>query len=225
MKVFFTLLLLVNIVFALFQWLVPYEQLIKAAPPVAVAEELRLLDEPNERSAEKLDTPAETEAVAQPLDNLSGPLCYTLGPFKEQQLAQQAASQFRQNNIEITSRSSVEKEYMGMMVYIDGHQSRDQAVQTADSLKSKGVRDYIIVNEPGKTNILSLGVFSLKKNAERRKQRIADLGYQVDTEPRYRNRRIYWLDYSEPENDGLGELVGRLKKDLGISRISRQCNA
>jgi len=223
MKVFFTLLLLTNIVFAVFQWLVPYEQLMPHGTNVAVAEKLRLLDEPNERSAEKLDPVSAVTAGTKPLASISGPLCYTLGPFKESQLAQEAARQFRQNNIDISSRSAVEKEYMGMMVYIDGHQSRAEAIDTAESLKAKGVRDYIIVNEPGKSNILSLGVFSLKKNAERRREKIAALGYTVDSEPRYRNRRIYWLDYSQAENDRLGELVERLKKELGISRISRKC--
>lgn len=224
MKVFFTLLLVSNIVFAVFQWLLPYEQLLPRAhkAELEVAEKLMILDESETSSTQ--DQKSTSKAASVPDPAISGPLCYTLGPFKEQQLAQETASQFRKHQISITSRSSVEKEYMGMMVYIDGHSTRKQAIATADSLKQQGVRDYIIVNEEGRPNLLSLGVFGLKKNAEGRQSRIAALGYEVKTEPRYRNRTIYWLDYSQPENDGLAEVIQQLKNEQGISRISRQCS-
>jgi hypothetical protein len=225
MKVFFTLLLLTNIVFAAFQWLVPYEQLMPQASNVEVAEKLKLLDEVEVSAAPRVEpqTP-QRQTVTSTAANLSGPLCYTLGPFKEQQMAQEAAAQFKRHKISITSRSSVEKEYMGLMVYIDGHDSRRAAIDTAESLKEKGIRDYIIVNEPGKSNILSLGVFGLKKNADGLTARVAKLGFQVKSEPRYRNRTIYWLDYSQQENEDISQLIDQLKQEQGISRISRQCS-
>ncbi len=228
MKAFFFLLLLTNIIFALVQWMLPYEQVMSNAQPSLATESLRLLDES--------DTPVEQELLEELKVGSLGnnekvgnspatpdQLCYTLGPFKEQQSAQEVALKFKQNKIPISSRSSEEKEYRGMMVYVDGHDSRADAVATADSLAEKGVRDYIIVNEPGKTNILSLGVFSLKKNAERRYNKIAKLGYSVKSEARYRNRTIYWLDYSESENDNLTRFIDMLKIEKGISRISRKC--
>ncbi len=229
MKVFFTLLLLTNIVFAVFQWLVPYEQLVPQLRTSEVAEKLRLLDEPEVGSEQQMAQSTATtqdspSAGTQVEARVSAPLCYTLGPFKEQQLAQETAQQFRQQNVAITSRPSVEKEYMGLMVYIDGHENRAQAIATAESLHEKGVKDYIIVNEPGKFNILSLGVFALKKNAEGLRKRVEKLGFQVQAEPRYRNRTIYWLDYARPENESLASLVDELKIKQGISRIARQCS-
>jgi len=225
MKVFFFLLLLSNLLFALFQWLVPYEQLLTAGASIPAAEQLQLL---NETEAERKPEPVQVAtgdepkvATAAPLAD--APLCYTLGPFKQQQVMQEAVNEFRQSGIEIDSRSSVEKEYLGMMVYIDGHANRQQALATSQALTSRGVREFIIVNEPGKNNALSLGVFSLKKNADRRRQRISALGYEVKTEARYRNRTIYWLDYAQSENQALGALVERLRQSLGISRIARQC--
>jgi hypothetical protein len=223
MKVFFTLLLLANIVFAVFQWLLPYEQLMPQARASAVAEKLKLLDEPD-TSSQQLEPQEDTAAnVTKRNAEITAPLCYTLGPFKEQKLAQQTASQYKQQNIPITTRSSIEKGYMGLMVYIDGHKNRKEAVATAEALKAKGVRDYIIVNDWDKTNVLSLGVYALKKNADRLKSRVEALGYEVQTEARYRNQTIYWLDYSQVENENLSQLVERLKSEQGISRISRQC--
>jgi len=111
-----------------------------------------------------------------------------------------------------------------MMVYLDGMETREDAVRVADSLAQKGVKDYIIVSEPERQFVLSLGVFSLKKNAEGRFNRIRRLGYDVKTEARYRNRTIYWLDYSESENENLTRFIDTLKVEKGISRISRQCS-
>ena len=71
---------------------------------------------------------------------------------------------------------------------------------------------------------MSLGVFGLKKNAETRYNKIAALGYQVKTEPRYRDRTIYWLDYSRLEEDDLRDYIDQLKTAQGISRISRPCS-
>ncbi len=228
MRAIFILLLLTNIVFLLVQWLYPYQAPLKKPRAQLAATTLKLL---NEETAAPSVTPQSTVASTSSEHTTSGEalapsrLCYTLGPFKNQQDAREVALKFKQNKIDISSRASPEKEYLGMMVYIDDHDSREAAVKTAQSLAKKGIHDYIIVNEPDKANILSLGVFGLKKNALRRQKSIARLGYKVKTEARYRNRTIYWLDYSESENENLTHFIDRLRQEKGISRIARQCNA
>jgi hypothetical protein len=117
----------------------------------------------------------------------------------------------------------VEKEYMGQMVFIGGHDTREDAKFTAAQLKKKGITDYIIFDDADKTNALSLGVFGLKKNAERLLERVLQAGFEAKTEARYRNRTIYWLDYAELENESLVLYIDNLKTSQGISRISRQC--
>jgi hypothetical protein len=226
MKVFFALLLLTNILFALIQWLLPYEQVIKTSALPVTSEKLRLLEE-IETPVLKQPPPIDetfAQLVQEAPSSVPDRLCYTLGPFKEQQVAQEVALNFKQNRIAISSRSSLEKEYMGMMVYLDGLETREDANRVADSLALKGVKDYIIVSEPERQYVLSLGVFSLKKNAERRFNRIQRLGYDVKSEARYRSRTIYWLDYSESENENLTRFIDTLKVEKGISRISRQCS-
>jgi hypothetical protein len=226
MKAFFILLLLSNLVFGVLQWLYPYEQVFSRERPQQAAEQLVLLDETQQNNPPPASEPqdAEQTSVATTLPSPQKTLCYTLGPFKDEQLAQQVIIAFKQQNLIMSTRPSREKEYMGMMVYIDGHSSRDEAIATADALAAKGIRDYIIINEESKTNALSLGVFGLKKNAERRMSKIAALGYPVESEPRYRTRTIYWLDYAEAEPDSLLSLIDRLKVEQGISRITRACS-
>ena len=225
MKAFFILLLLTNIVFAVLQWLFPYEQVFSRPTPTVAAEQLQLLAELESKTETPIEnefTDTRTVQARQPA--IPKKLCYTLGPFKDESNAQEVIVSFARHDLQMTSRPSLEKEYLGMMVYIDGHISRTAAMKTADALAERGIRDYMLVNEEGKENALSLGVFGLKKNADRRMQRISKLGYPVKSEPRYRNRTIYWLDYSKQENQALADLVDRLKKELGISRISHACS-
>ncbi len=243
MKAFFILLFLTNIIFALIQWLLPYEQVVNKLQPHLATDTLKLLsevevpiiEEPIQEPVQKSivvvgvedEDEDEIEVYEEILDDIPPPpvkLCYTLGPFKELQSANEITLKFKQNKIPISTRSNQEKEYRGMMVYVGGHKTRAEAIKTAESLKTRGVKDYIIVNAPDQVNILSLGVFSLKKNAERRHKRIAKLGYPVKLEARYRNRTIYWLDYSESENENLTRFIDQLKIEKGISRISRQCS-
>jgi len=225
MKAFFYLLLLTNIVFAVLQWLYPYEQLFGRTRPVAAAEQLVLLDElqstANTTTASERRADEPTQAA---LPSVEKKLCYTLGPFKDEQRAQEVIVAFKQHDLTMTTRPSREQEYLGMMVYIDGHASRNEVVATAEALAEKGIRDYMIINEDTLSNALSLGVFGLKKNADRRIQRIAALGYQAKSEPRYRTRTIYWLDYNRAEPELLLPLVDRLKVEHGISRITRACS-
>ena len=110
-----------------------------------------------------------------------------------------------------------------MMIYIKGHKSRDEARRTADTLAAKGIRDSIIINEPGKSNILSLGVFGLKKNADRHRKRIEKLNYKVESEARYRARTIYWLYNKQSSESELLNLLDHTDTGQGISQISSQC--
>ena len=223
MRTFFLLLLLSNIAFAVFQWQVPFERLLSPAPSRAATERIKLLNEPEIDSAQVSAGSTPQIEGGEGLAGSGQGLCYTLGPFKQDTQMEQAVSEFRAGGIEVNSRSSVEQEYLGMMVYIDSQGTRAQAARAASVLEKNGITDFLIVNEPGKQNALSLGVFGLKKNADRRQRRVSALGFPVKTEPRYRNRTIYWLDYSQQESEYLRELVDGLKNNLGISRISRQC--
>ncbi len=220
MKAFFYLLLLTNLLFLLVQWLYPYAQWAPDPKPLPAAERLRLLGEAASAVSGGADEPQPADPLA---DARSGGLCYTLGPFKEQTEAQEAARRLLDAGIEASLRPSKEQEYMGVMVYLGPHDSRQQARAVARELGEKGVRDYIIFSDPDKPNALSLGVFGLKKNAERRKAQLEKLGYQPKTELRYRQRTIYWLDYAQAEPPPLRDWIDRMKTERGLSRIRRQC--
>ncbi len=225
MKIFFSLLLLANIVFGLVQWLVPYEQLSEEKTAFAVAEELELLTEsgPSEviTEVEAIAIDDSKSLVSESSSNQL--LCYTIGPFKDKARALEISGRYSIQQIRTRLKSSLEKDYLGVMVYIAGHNSRTEVVKTAESLTADGYRDYIIVNEPGKSNVLSVGVFGLKKNAERLIQRLRALNYPVESESRYRERTIYWLYYQQSNERELLSLLDTEDISSGISQIPRQC--
>lgn len=226
MKIFFSLLLIVNIAFGITQWLMPYEQLFEERPEIVVAEELRLLDGPQES-----EVITETEAITKNDDNVlvavkatNQLLCYTIGPFKDKTRALEISGRYSSSQIETRLKSSLEKDYMGVMVYIGGHKNRKSALKTARSLAAKGIRDYIIVKVEEEENVLSIGVFGLKKNADRLIGRLKKLKFPVKSMSRYRERTIYWLYYQQTNDRELLSLLDDGDIDIGISQISRQCS-
>jgi hypothetical protein len=253
MKAFLALLLIGNIAFALFQWLVPYEQLFAEVRKVPPAEELQLLSEANTEVVKQAAVIAEGEALepsrqttaaqAEP-DAAAGPVgetepagsetlvtedvrdkrvCYTIGPIKDKARAIEISGRYSGKQIPTTLKSSLEKQYMGMMVYIGGHENRAEALKTANRLSAKGIRDHIIVSDPEQDNLLSLGVFGLKKNADRLKERVQKLGFSAETEPRYRERTIYWIYAEQSSEDEVQKLLQQPELEDGISQIPTGC--
>ncbi len=234
MKVFFTLLLIVNIAFAVFQWLLPYEQLFVEKKKIPAGEELQLLYDANAAIISESEVVAEVEAKAEnPITILQDTLttedasdrraCYTIGPLKDKARAIEISGRYSGNQAETSLKSNLEKDYQGIMVFISGHETREDAVKTADKLAEKGIRDHIIVNNPGNQYILSLGVFGLKKNADRLRIRVAKLNFPVETEARYRERTIYWLYAEQSSESELLQLLNDAEFDDGISQISTRC--
>ena len=227
MKIFFSLLLIANIAFGLVQWLLPYEQLVPNNKKFPVAEQLRLLDEPleSEMIAEAEVSVAVQEddimIAEEPIDNR---LCYTIGPFKDKTRALEVSARYSNNNVKTELKSSEEKEYLGIMVYISDHKTRQDAVNTAAALAKKGFRDSLIVNESDKSNVLSLGVFGLKRNADRLISRLKKLNYKVKSETRYRERTIYWVNNEQSNETNLYILLNSDDEEKGIGQIPRQCS-
>ena len=252
MKVFFGLLLIANIAFALAQWLLPYDQIFVEQKKVPAAEQLQMLTDANTQVVSEAEVVAEVEAeieaeieaktdaldqavarVEQEVeaqrsqlvteDNSDKRVCYTIGPIKDKARAIEISGRYSGKKVVTALKSSLEKEYQGVMVYIDGHKNRAAAVKTASRLASRGITDHIIVNRPTKPNILSLGVFGLKRNADRLKARIERMNFKVKTEARYRERTIYWLYAEQSSESDILQLLESSDNESGISQIPTRC--
>lgn len=244
MKVFFGLLLIVNIAFAVFQWLMPYEQLFVEKKKMTAAEQLQLLTDANTQVVSEAEVvakvEAETDALEQAVariekeveaerarlvteDSSDKRVCYTIGPIKDKARAIEISGRYSGKQAVTAIKSSLEKEYQGVMVFIAGHKTRADAVKTAGKLAANGITDHIIVNNPETPNILSLGVFGLKRNADRLKARIDKMNFKAETEARYRERTIFWLYAEQSSETEVLQLLESVDNESGISQIPTQC--
>jgi len=234
MKVFFALLLIVNIAFAVFQWLLPYDQLFVEKKKIPAGEQLQLLTNANVAIISESEVVAKAEAEAEQQveevaefvvteDAGDRLVCYTIGPITDEARAIEISGRYSGKQARAALKSSLEKQYLGVMVYIAGHETRGAAITTANKLSAKGIRDHIIVNHPEQPNLLSLGVFGLKKNADRLKNRVVKLGFPAESESRYRERTIYWLYVEQSSESELLQLLVDDEFDSGISQIPTQC--
>jgi hypothetical protein len=244
MKVFFALLLVGNIAFAVFQWLVPYEQLFGQDKKVPVAQELQLLTDANTEIVSEAEVVAkvesETDAIAEAVarvekeladerarlvteDSSDKRICYTIGPITDRARAIEISGRYSGRKVATEIKSSLEKQYLGVMVFIGGHASRQDAIETAAELSKRGISDHIIVDKEEQKNILSLGVFGLKRNADRLKARVEKMNFDVQTEARYRERTIFWLYGEQSSEQEVQRLLGQPEFDDGISQIPTRC--
>jgi len=243
MKVFFALLLVLNIAFAVFQWLLPYEQMFGEPRKIPVAQELQLLTDANTEIVSESEIVAkvedETDAIAEAVarvekelserarlvteDSSDKRVCYTIGPITDKARAIELSGRYSGKQVKTEIKSSLEKQYLGVMVYIGGHPSRQEAVKTANQLVKKGIHDHIIVDKADEENVLSLGVFGLKRNADRLKERVEKMDFDVETEARYRERTIFWLYGEQSSEQDIQRLLGEAEAGDGISQIPTQC--
>ncbi len=244
MKVFFGLLLIVNIAFAVFQWLMPYEQLFVEQKKVPAAEQLQMLTDANTQVVSEAEVVARVEAETDALeaavariekeveaeranlvteDSSDKRVCYTIGPIKDKARAIEISGRYSGKQARTSLKSNLEKEYQGVMVFVAGHKNRADAVRTASKLAANGITDHIIVSNPERPNILSLGVFGLKRNADRLRARVEKLGFKVETESRYRERTIYWLYAEQSSEADVLQLLEATDNENGISQIPTRC--
>jgi Cu/Ag efflux protein CusF len=153
-----------------------------------------------------------------------GSTCYRVGPFATRNQA--LATEKRYDKARWSTRivSDSERQYMGSLVYVDGHATRDQALASAKTLEANGILDYAILDDGGKRNVLSLGVFGNQQNANRLKARVEAMNLPVKTEAFYRARSLYWLQLELPADAGLPQALNPDELESGITQIPHDCN-
>ena len=152
-------------------------------------------------------------------------LCYRVGPFAKQDLARAVGQRYRDRGAATQLKSDSERQYVGTMVYIDGHSTREAALATARDLQARGVEDYRLFSEPGKQHAISLGVFGQQQNAARIKDRATAMNYPVKTEPRYRQRTVFWLHLEQTSTLQTLQLLTAAELESGIRQVPGDCPA
>lgn len=176
--------------------------------------------------AENRSVLAETEPEEPALDARveTADICYTLGPFKENNIMRQVRDSLAEQVAEISTRKKKQTEKHRYWVYIPASGGRSGAKETARKLKEKQVKDFYIVLRGETRNSISLGHFREPSHASRRVKRIGALGFDAEINVIYRDYDVYWLDYrlsgeSQQQGFSVEEYVTE-----GVSQISRSCD-
>jgi Cu/Ag efflux protein CusF len=158
------------------------------------------------------------------MQSAAGPACYRVGPFTTHDQALAMARHYNNSGGATRIVSDSERQYVGSLVYVDGHATREQALASAETLKANGILDYVILDEGDKRNLLSLGVFSDQANAGRLVAKVEAMDLPVKTEAFYRNRSLDWLLVEMPGGAGLPQAPGPDQTESEITRIPQDCN-
>ncbi len=157
-------------------------------------------------------------------DTASRRICFAIGPVRDHAHAVDISGRYAARQAETGLKTSLDKHYLGVMVYIDGHASRAEARQTASELSAHGIRDHIIINPEGRLHLLSLGFFGNRRNAERLRAQIERHGFTAKIEQRFREQTVYYVFGEWAGGGGLPELLDGRDVAEGIVRFPTPCS-
>jgi hypothetical protein len=194
MKLLFSAMLLLNI--ALFMWGSWYEPpttgaVVDRRPPVN-ADKLRVLSAKAEAPSAKPTGPrlqpwalraARTERV-----------CASVGPFPSVTMVRRAQSGLADLDLDHRQRQEVKKTVASYRVYLPPQVSRRAAQDKRKQLTSMGFKDHYLLDEPGRENAISLGVFAVERNAWILGRKLAEKGISTKQETLHHTETVYWLD-------------------------------
>ena len=135
--------------------------------------------------------------------------CLTIGPFDTASEVQQAGAWLKSAGISYATRTRVDKVVSSYWVYLPPLASRAAAMRMLRELDRRGIRNHIIVQQPGLNYAISLGLYDLPDNAHARLAELARKGVRAKQQTRYRSRTRYWLDVEVVQADEPARLQSR----------------
>jgi cell division septation protein DedD len=220
MRVIFGVLLLLNVALLMWgEWYAhePAKAEPSARPPVN-ADRIRLLTELATGTPAPIARSGPAAAKAPPTNQL----CASLGPFMNSADADVAEGQVARAGFGDVQRRSVGRDVAAYRVYLPPLPTRQAAERKRAQLAQLGFREHYILDEPGRENAISLGVFSLAQNAHALIQNLAKKGINAKQETLHNTETTYWLDLEGP-SDRLATLGRQAWVPPGVGLRSNHC--
>lgn len=120
-------------------------------------------------------------------------VCYRIGPMNSKEELEAIASWVDKRNIESVPHQTFDTTSHLYWVTISPMEDISAANDKYEEIKSKGIKDIMVVREGDFTNAISLGIFSTQAAVNRRISEMKSKGYQAVVVPRY-NKFFEWLD-------------------------------
>lgn len=156
-------------------------------------------DEPARSSEDEAedDGPGEEQvAEAEPAAVAAiPPFCLRIGPFYDEALAESTSERLKSMALAVSTRTVQAREIRAYRVYIGPFDTRDEVSAQSAELRDKGVREHYIKRDPGKKDVISLGLFTQKTGAASLVEQLESKGVTAKTvtEDRLLDP-TYWLE-------------------------------
>jgi hypothetical protein len=121
-------------------------------------------------------------------------MCFSYGPFANENQSGELVNWFQEHGVTIRQRLESGQENQLFWIYLKPQATRDSAMQAIEDLKSKGIKDYRLIETGDLQNAISLGLFSTQASVNRRLNELKNKGYQPVVVPHRDTKAIYWLD-------------------------------
>ncbi len=132
--------------------------------------------------------------LSKPATGSKEPLCFSFGPFAEEQQVGDLISWFRSNGIDTGQRFDSSKQDQHFWMYLAIDQSEDQAKQAIETLEGRGIRNYQLINRGSFRNAVSLGLLSNQSEINQRLKELKNIGYRPIVVPYQEGLPIIWVD-------------------------------
>lgn len=176
--------------------------------------------------SEKLSASGESVAVTREsvTQSKTASGCFTLGPFSDQATAVVVREELEALGANATQRVIREREQYAFRVFLPPAADRAAALAKTQELRNKGITDYFVISsEVGMQNAIALGLFKQKRHADRHTKFLNQKGFEAQMQPRYRERRRYWIDYEDTTGSVTAEVLTPFSAENAIGRFSRAC--
>lgn len=160
-------------------------------------EKMLTLEELGQKNLAKRTSPV---ASQQTLTDVTPPrTCYRIGPFaREREIG--PVRKWLADYVVSAVPVEKEKEVTSYRVYIKPLPSAAAANKMRKQLSQAGFKDHALMREPSMKNAISLGVFSVKKNALQLIRKLKKKGFKASRQSLVRYQSQYFIDIKAENN-------------------------
>lgn len=139
--------------------------------------------------------PEDTQQVAV---NVVPPFCLRVGPFYDENLAEQTKERLRAMSLAVNTRTVQAREIRAYRVFLGPFETREGMGAKLKELNEKGIRDHYVKRNPGEKDIISLGLFTQQTGAESLKDQLLQKGVEAKSETEARLLDpSFWLELTD----------------------------
>lgn len=143
--------------------------------------------------------------------------CMRISGINEEVLAENLRRRLREAGVTVLHHGSKQAQRTNYWVILPPYPNSKGAAEAAAILKKKGIKDFYIISSGENKNSLSLGVFSTRKHAETRQNRIVALKVPLPS-PTITTKKVpakdFWLEY-EVSGTAQQDSIEAILRDIG----------